>query len=275
MSPIELALPAVFDADWDPSTLITYIGADICRCLCASPLLAGSLTNLRSAPPIALVREQKSVTAQAGSASLFGPGVNGKEKKQLRNQARQKRRALDHQQRTEASARICQRIAASKSFRNARRIALYLPMDGEVDCLSLFETAMGAGKEIFLPQLPGRYPRAMNFALLDAQTALEPGPMGTIQPARGSRIAASAREMDLVITPLAAFDPRGNRIGMGAGYYDRTFGFLAYRKHWISPRLVGVAFECQKFPAVPIDPWDVPLWSVVTESGSYPVSKII
>lgn len=275
MSPIELALPAVFDADWDPSTLITYIGADICRCLCASPLLAGSLTNLRSAPPIALVREQKSVTAQAGSASLFGPGVNGKEKKQLRNQARKNRRSLDQQQRTEASARICQRIATSKSFRNARCIALYLPMDGEVDCLPLLEIAMGAGKEVFLPQLPGRYPRAMNFALLSADTVLVPGPIGTIQPARGTRIAGSPREMDLVITPLAAFDPRGNRIGMGAGYYDRTFGFLTHRRHWISPRLVGVAFECQKFPAVPVEHWDVPMWSIVTESGSYPESRII
>ena len=201
--------------------------------------------------------------------------MNGKEKKQLRNQARQKRRALDPRQRSDASERICQRIAASKSFRNARRIALYLPMDGEVDCLPLLETALGAGKQIFLPQLPGRYPRAMNFALMDAQTTLEPGPLGTIQPARGSRIAVSAREMDLVITPLAAFDPLGNRIGMGAGYYDRTFSFLAHRKHWISPRLIGVAFECQKFPSVPIDRWDVPLWSIVTEDGSYPHSKII
>lgn len=275
MSSIELALPAVFDADWDPSTLITYIGADICRCLCASPPLAGSLTNLRSAPPIALVREQKSVTAQAGSASLFGPGVNGKEKKQLRNQARKRRRSLDRQQRTAASARICQRIAASKSFRNARRIALYLPMDGEVDCLPLLESALGAGKEVFLPQLPGRYPRAMNFALLDANTTLEPGPMGTVQPARGTRIVASAREIDLVITPLAAFDSRGNRIGMGAGYYDRTFGFLVHRRHWISPRLVGVAFECQKFPEVPVESWDVPMWGIVTESQSYPDSRII
>ena len=201
--------------------------------------------------------------------------MNGKEKKQLRNQARRNRRALTGQQRTQASERICQRIALSKSFRNAGRIALYLPMDGEVDCLPLLEAAMGDGKQVFLPQLPGRYPRAMNFARLDAGTLLEPGPLGTIQPARGTRIAASPRHLDLVITPLAAFDPRGNRIGMGAGYYDRTFAFLAHRRHWISPRLVGVAFECQKFPSVPTDSWDVPLWSIVTEGGSYPFSRII
>jgi 5-formyltetrahydrofolate cyclo-ligase len=201
--------------------------------------------------------------------------VNSKEKSQLRKQARDKRRALTDSQRSDASSRICQRIASSKGFRNARRIAFYLPFDEEVDCLPLLELAMGMEKQVFLPQLPGSYPRAMNFASLDANTALETGPLGTIQPCRTSAEHIAPRALDLVITPLVAFDPTGNRIGMGAGYYDRTFAFLRARRHWIRPRLIGVAFECQQVDFFESDPWDIPLWSIVTESSCYPGSRII
>ena len=200
--------------------------------------------------------------------------MSDKEKNQLRKQARRNRRALTEGQRREASLRICTRVAASKSFRNAKRIALYLPLAGEVDCLPLLEHALELEKQIFLPRLPGRYPRAMDFARLDSGTTLESGPIGTTQPCRHTARAIRPREIDLVITPLVAFDSSGHRIGMGAGYYDRTFAFLRLRQHWIRPRLLGVAFDCQLVPGIAVDPWDVPLWSVVTETTSYPGARI-
>lgn len=202
------------------------------------------------------------------------PVVSDKEKSQLRKQARRNRRALSEGQRREASLRICARIAASKSFRNAERIALYLPLAHEVDCLPLLEYALDLEKQVFLPQLPGRYPRAMDFARLDARTVLESGPIGTTQPCRHTARVVPPRQIDLVITPLVAFDSSGHRIGMGAGYYDRVFSFLRLRQHWIRPRLLGVAFDCQLVPEIAVDSWDVPLWSVVTESTSYPASRI-
>jgi len=177
-------------------------------------------------------------------------------------------------QRSEASMRICLRISGSKSFRNAKRIAFYLPLADEVDCLPLLEHAMDLEKQVFLPQLPGRYPRTMDFARLDEDTLLENGPMGTTQPCRRDAQVIRPREIDLVITPLVAFDMSGYRIGMGAGYYDRAFAFLRLRQHWIRPRLVGVAFDCQLVPGIAADPWDVPLWNIVTETTSYPATRI-
>jgi len=170
--------------------------------------------------------------------------------------------------------RICRRIAASKSFRNARRIAFYLPLADEVDCLPLLEHALNLEKQVFLPQLPGRYPRAMDFARLDENTPLESGPIGTTQPCRRNARVIPPRKIDLVITPLVAFDASAYRIGMGAGYYDRAFAFLRLRQHWIRPRLVGVAFDCQLVSGITADPWDVPLWNIVTETTSYPEPRI-
>jgi 5-formyltetrahydrofolate cyclo-ligase len=65
--------------------------------------------------------------------------------------------------------------------------------------------------------------------------------------------------------PLVAFDEAGNRLGMGGGYYDRTFSFLKHRRCWFRPRLVGVAYEFQKVHKLDSCDWDIPMHAVVTE----------
>lgn len=267
-------------AGQDPSTLITNLGADGCWFPCADPPTAGSLTKPRFAPLIALAREQWSVPAQAGSASFIRAHdnhsqVNGDDKKNIRRQARRNRRAMDDAEHAQASGRICQRISESRAFRNAQHIALYLPMDGEVDCLPLAARATARGKSVYLPRIPGSFPLAMDFVRLDSDTHLERGPHGVIQPPRSGGFRLAPRELDLIITPLVAFDENCHRIGMGGGYYDRAFEFLNNRKSWRKPRLLGLAFECQKANGIHPDPWDVALWAIVTESATYPGTKSI
>lgn len=201
--------------------------------------------------------------------------MNGNDKKNIRKLARRNRRALDDAEHAAASGRICQQITRSGAFRKARHIGLYLPMDGEVDCLPLAARAMDRGKSVYLPRIPGNFPQAMDFVRLDSDTSLERGPHGVIQPPREGVVSVKPRELDLVITPLAAFDENGHRIGMGGGYYDRAFGFLITRQRWLKPQLLGVAFECQKADRIHPDPWDVALWGIVTERAVYPDSKPI
>jgi 5-formyltetrahydrofolate cyclo-ligase len=69
-----------------------------------------------------------------------------------------------------------------------------------------------------------------------------------------------------VLTPLVAFDDTGVRVGVGRGYYDRCFRFLAGRGAWRRPKLLGVAYELQRVPSLPRQSWDVPLWGAVTEA---------
>jgi 5-formyltetrahydrofolate cyclo-ligase len=74
----------------------------------------------------------------------------------------------------------------------------------------------------------------------------------------------SPENLDLVIVPLLGFDLQGHRLGMGGGYYDRTFAFLS-GKQPTKPILIGLGFADQQINSLPSDSWDVPLAGVLTE----------
>jgi 5-formyltetrahydrofolate cyclo-ligase len=78
-----------------------------------------------------------------------------------------------------------------------------------------------------------------------------------------------ARWLDLVLMPLVGFDADGNRLGMGAGFYDRKFAFLRHRRAWRRPLLLGIAFDAQRVERFDAALHDVPLWGVVTERAVY------
>jgi 5-formyltetrahydrofolate cyclo-ligase len=75
----------------------------------------------------------------------------------------------------------------------------------------------------------------------------------------------AAAALQLIFVPLVGFDVRGNRLGMGAGYYDRALAFRRRREHWDGPRLIGIAHSCQQVDAIDPTPTDIPLDAVVTE----------
>lgn len=77
-----------------------------------------------------------------------------------------------------------------------------------------------------------------------------------------------AEKLDLVLMPLVAFDENGNRVGRGAGFYDRTFSFKIGSKRK-TPLLVGLAYEFQKINVITAADWDVALDLVVTEQKIY------
>ena len=106
----------------------------------------------------------------------------------------------------------------------------------------------------------------MRFAELEPGAAMRPNLFGIMEPKLGERI--DARKIDLVLTPLVAFDDHGVRVGVGRGYYDRCFRFLRHRKVWHRPKLFGVAYELQRVPPLEPSSWDIPLKGVVTETGA-------
>ena len=73
-----------------------------------------------------------------------------------------------------------------------------------------------------------------------------------------------AEDLDLVITPLLAFDAKGHRLGTGGGYYDRSFAFL-YSNMKKKPLMIGLAYSFQAAECLPTDPWDIALDGVITE----------
>ena len=185
----------------------------------------------------------------------------------LRQQLRAARRALGPEVRRDASISAAMKLCESDAYREARRIAVYVAMDGELDPTPLVMRARTDGREVYLPVLPP-LEGAMSFRPYNVDTPLVTNRFGIREPKfpEGGRMA---KEMDLVLTPLVGFDMQGNRLGMGAGFYDRTFGFL---RHMQQPRplLIGYAYEFQKVPALSAEAWDVPLAGVATEQHFYP-----
>jgi len=152
-------------------------------------------------------------------------------------------------------------VLAEREFPVAVRpgviVSGFMPMRSEINPLPLMRRLAGAGAKLALPVVKGRgHPLTMRaYAFGDP---LDAGQWGIREP----RAGAPQVDPDIVLTPLAAFDRRGHRIGYGAGYYDRTLADLRTRKPVIA---IGLAFAMQEIDAVPDTEHDVALDLVLTE----------
>ena len=183
-----------------------------------------------------------------------------------RKQLRKQRASLDPTERLQRSRHLCQRLMQHHLFRNSRRIAAYLAADGEIDAHPLIETAWATGKQVYLPVLRPFGGNRLWFARYEPDTPLVTNRYGIAEPDINHRQRIEAFALDLVLAPLVGFDARGNRLGMGGGFYDRSFSHLLCRRHWLKPRLIGLAFDFQQASRLPTQRWDVPLTAVATEN---------
>jgi 5-formyltetrahydrofolate cyclo-ligase len=184
-----------------------------------------------------------------------------------RRRLRELRLGLSPADRLSAEQSIHATLERLGVFRQGAHVALYLPTRGEVDVRPCLELARRRGTRVYVPRIASSRRRQMLFAPWRAGSAHRTNAFGIVEP--GS--AAGARPvigLDVVVLPLVGFDDRGNRLGMGAGYYDRALRRRRDRTAaWRRPRLIGVAYACQQLPAIPASAWDVPLDLVVTERG--------
>jgi 5-formyltetrahydrofolate cyclo-ligase len=104
---------------------------------------------------------------------------------------------------------------------------------------------------------------ALRFVRYDENDELHLNKYSIPEPVNISREIIST-QLDMVITPLVAFDLNGYRLGAGGGYYDRTFEFL-HNKNNKKPQIIGLAYSAQQAEIIPVDPWDILLNGVLTE----------
>lgn len=190
-------------------------------------------------------------------------------RQQLRQQIRARRRALTHIQQQQAAQRLERLLKKHPLFLGRKRIAFYLASDGEISPGPLIRAALKAGKECYLPVLhPVRHNRLWfvryrpGCRMVRNRFGIEE-PHGTLNP----RVSAWA--LDLVLLPLVAFDAAGGRLGMGGGFYDRTFAFKQRPGCVRGPKLVGLAHELQRVERLELASWDIPLAGVVTDRRLY------
>ncbi|MCB1735411.1 MAG: 5-formyltetrahydrofolate cyclo-ligase [Gammaproteobacteria bacterium] len=183
----------------------------------------------------------------------------------LRRTLRAKRTALSPAEHRAHGAAATALILQDPWYRKARHIAVYLAVGGELDVSMLIGAAWRDNKTVYLPILAPFGANRLWFAPYAASTRLAPNRFGIPEPEiHPRRWVLPRRRLDLVITPLLGFDHNGNRLGMGGGYYDRSFAFK--RGSSVQrPRLLGAAHAFQQVESLDRRPWDIPLDGVATE----------
>ena len=176
------------------------------------------------------------------------------EKKALRS-------ALEHRVIKKMSKQIAQNFLETKMFKEASHVAYYLPIGGEVDTQWL--TQWSVGKDFYLPLVKAS-DGLLVFAKADSTSDYQKNKFGILEPV-GTDYVTTLETLDLVVTPLVSYDNEGNRLGMGGGYYDRTFAYKKGQKS--KPLLIGYAYSFQYSSAIEVQDWDIPLDGVVTEKG--------
>lgn len=213
-------------------------------------------------PDVTSSQGRRQATAHAGDAV-------SDQRQTLRRELRRQRSELSAGQRNQAAAMIAAWLAHWPAMQRARHVASYHSVYAEVCTRELNTWLLASRKTLYLPCLPVNRLGRLLFRRVTEQTRWCLNAYDIPEP-QASRSRAPARNpafLDLVLVPLVGFDELGNRMGMGAGFYDRSLAFRRLRQHWQKPRLVGLAYACQQVDRLPTQPWDVPLDAIVTENG--------
>nr|WP_210314706.1 5-formyltetrahydrofolate cyclo-ligase [Rhizobium sp. AQ_MP] len=185
------------------------------------------------------------------------------QKRELKAEIRRERLALrdaiQTDRRVEYSLTMAELAGDALSVEPGMIVSGFFPIRSEADIRPLMARLKARGARLCLPVVIDK--ETIAFRELVAGADLVDTGFGT----RGPGPEAAVVDPDLLLVPLSAFDARGNRIGYGAGHYDRAIARL--REKGRHPRLIGIAFDCQEVAEVPYEAHDVRLEAVLTESG--------
>jgi len=199
--------------------------------------------------------------------SLPTPSMN--EQFALRQRLKRARLALSARAQKKAAAAATARILKHPRFRRARRIAGYFGSKGELNPVPLMQRAAELDKQCYLPVLHPFRKGQLWFCRWRPGERLILNRFDIPEPVVHADRLIAARDLDLVIVPLLGFDAQCHRLGMGGGYYDRSFAFTRRLKHIPGPFMLGFAHESQRVDRLHTQPWDIALHAIVTEQRLY------
>lgn len=202
------------------------------------------------------------------SYSRLSHAMNSLARSSLRKSLRQARCQLSPTQQDHAAMQLYHRISSQRYFRKAKRIAFYLASDGEIDPSLLLTAALARGQHCYLPLLHPFRPERLLFVRYRQGDPLRRHRWGMWQPLLRRDALVRARALDIVFVPLVGFDSDCNRLGMGKGFYDRSFAFRT-RAGRRSPGLIGLAHECQRVERLESQAWDVRMDKIVSDWAIY------
>ena len=179
-------------------------------------------------------------------------------KREIRRKMLALRRALSDDEAVKKAESLTSWILHLPEYKKAKRIMAFLAMKGESNLDGLIARALSDGKEVYVPVcLPERQMEAGR--LLDMDHFVR-GPLGLRDLPKGYD-TVSPEKLDLVLVPGVACDREGNRLGMGAGYYDRYLVHVPFEKR------IAALWDFQVAEAIPSEPFDERMAKIVTDKG--------
>ncbi len=184
---------------------------------------------------------------------------------QLRKEIRLRRNTLSVIQQRNAGIALATNLSSHNKIQQAKRIAVYLSNDGELSTENFIDWCWQHDKEVYLPVIHPFNPGNLLFLHYQQETKLINNIYGILEPKLDVTKVCPLAELDIICTPLVAFDESGARLGMGGGFYDRSLA------HWQQTKLypLGLAHDCQLVKNVPVESWDIPLPEIITPSKRY------
>ena len=194
-------------------------------------------------------------------------------RKHLRNNRKKLTQAEQVEHAKKAFAHVKSLLENNSKFSSPQNIAIFLSQDGELATQQTIKYLwQHTHHKVYLPVLETRNGWHMAFVHYTNNSKIIKNRFGIKEPSVPLNEHLSGQEMDWVLMPLVGFDNQGNRLGMGGGYYDRSFEFKLH-SHKNSTQLIGWAHECQRVEKLPAETWDVPLNGIITEQGFHTFTK--
>ncbi len=184
-------------------------------------------------------------------------------KEEIRKNILKRRLALSSREIRDKSHKIFLNLVKTMEFLDSQNIMFYVATRSEVQTEEMIKASIKMGKQIFIPIILTDCIDLAPSRLIDFDRELEKGKKGILEPKKEYQRLFQLKNIDLIVLPGIAFDPSGNRIGRGLGYYDN---FL--KKVSPSTKLTALAFEMQIINRLPSQENDIPVHKIITEKRS-------
>jgi 5-formyltetrahydrofolate cyclo-ligase len=190
----------------------------------------------------------------------------------LRKTIRDKRLAINSKDQKLAAKQLLKHLTSHPKITTANNVAIYLANDGELDTTPFIEWCWANNKQVYLPVIHPFSKGHLLFLHYTPNATMCKNRFGILEPKLNVNHIMPINEIDILFTPLVAFDKQGARLGMGGGFYDRSlekWHTLYQKNNKARPYPIGLAHNCQRVDSIPTEHWDIPIPEFITPTNIY------
>lgn len=198
-------------------------------------------------------------------------------RQEIRKQTRALRMTLSQSFQNKAAIQLTEQLKNHPQIINAQHIAIYLTNDGELNTSDFINWCWQQDKSTYLPVIHPFNKHHLIFLKYQQTTKMNANKFNILEPKLDASQLIPVDKLEVIFTPLVAFDKTGARLGMGGGFYDRTLAPIQEVNHSANtnPAIIGLAHDCQEVTDIPTEHWDIPLPEIITPTQLIKAKKKI